>query len=182
VIGDAAGRIAWWLCRPSIGRALLCGAAAMYLGTFIGADAVTMFCAAQGARLLVRAFARRPVRDRALLPPRSRDRLTLEPIRSDLDPGFAIGQSGPEASHARVPASDADPGLTLDELIAGDPGPEPGDPRAELDESIDVAPTATARIVSSADAPRLAASANEAMRVAGTDAAQELRIAVAETS
>jgi hypothetical protein len=186
VIGDAAGRIAWWLCRPSLGRALLCGAAAIYLGTFIGVDAVTMFCAAQGARLLLRALARRSVRLEAALPiQRRRDRSAVEPIEADADAKLVVARLHEEASHAPQPWSDPKPEITLDELIAGDPGPEPGDPEPEFQEPVDLATTAeanedsSARIVPSVDVERLAVSANDA-GIVGSDAAEALRIAVVE--
>jgi hypothetical protein len=136
------GRIAGWLCRPSLGRALLCGVAAIYLGTFIGADAVTMFCAAQLARLVLRALARRPVRvGPALLMP-WRDRSAVKPIESDTESGFAILKRYEEARRAPAPVRPREPELTLDELIAGDPGPEPGDPGREPEEVVGLLSTA----------------------------------------
>jgi hypothetical protein len=125
-----------WMCRPSLGRALLCGFGAVYLGTFIGVDAVTMFCAAQVARLVLRAVARRRVRvGLAFLMPWW-DRLAVEPIEPDADPGLAIAERYNEIRRAPVPASDPEPEFTLDELIAGDPGPEPGDPGPTLEEVV----------------------------------------------
>ncbi len=183
-----AGQLARWLCRPSLGRALLCGAAAIYLGTFIGADAVTTFCAAQVARLVLRAIARRSVRmERALLAPRWRDRSPIEPTEPDADAGFVVAERYEETNHTPVLASDREPELTLDELIAGDPGPEPEDPGPEFDEpvasrsasetgadgceAVPIAPWVDAR----------ALSVRGKVPVGGSDAAEALRIAVAET-
>ena len=120
-----AGRIAWWRCRPSLGRALLCGGAAIYLGTFIGADAVTMFCAAQGVRLLVRALGRRRLRFRR--------RLLATDDRAEPSGAIAGEWEAGGRQHDQE-AVKADPELTVAELIAGDPGPEPGDPGPELEE------------------------------------------------
>jgi hypothetical protein len=189
VIGyGRAGRLAWWLCRPSLGRALLCGAVAIYLGTFIGADAVTMFCAAQVARLALRALARRSVRVEPVLPTQPWQDRSTAAIEPDADPGFAIAERYEETNHAAVSVSDPEPELTLDELIAGDPGPEPGDPGPELDEPVTWRSSTEAgangddavRIASWVDRQALAVSAKGGLPVAGSEAAEALRIAVAE--
>jgi hypothetical protein len=184
VTGYGAGRLVWWLCRPSLGRALLCGFGAIYVGTFIGADAVTMFCAAQGARLLFRVLARRSVRvEPAFLTSRRRDASTFAPTEPDADVGFVIAGGYAEASHAPVPRTDPEPELTLDELIAGDPGPEPGDPGPELDEPVGGMNGAdgdeTAPIGASVDGHPLVAWDKGKVSVCGSDAAEALRLAVA---
>jgi hypothetical protein len=154
------GRVAWWLCRPSLGRALLCGAVAIFFGTFIGVDAVTMFCAAQVVRLVLRAPARRPLRlGPALLRPVSGGRMAVEPVGGEADARLTFV----EPARVRTPPSDPETELTLDELIAGDPGTEPGDPGPEYAER------------------RPLPVCREDNVPVGSDVAEALRVAVAET-
>jgi hypothetical protein len=173
------GRIAWWLCQPSLGRALLCGVSAAYLGTFIGADAVTMFAAVQAVRLGIRAVGPKRLVQIVRRFPTLRSGKSAASTRTERRPVIdlrppLIEPHGPDGGQS----------MTLDELIAGDPGPEPGDPgpglpgsdsypsRADVD---DRAPMATG-----VDGG-VTLSTNGAGTAVGSDVAQALRMAVAET-
>ena len=121
---------------------------------------------------MVRALGRRRLVHGGprLLGPRWHDRAKLERIAPD--------QDGP------APWSDPEPELTLSELIAGDPGPEPGQPGPEFPES-----PGDASMSRGDDAARLALelggdaalASNDTVPAAGSDAAEALRVAVAET-
>jgi hypothetical protein len=112
-----AGGLLWWLCRPSLGRAILCGGTAIYLGTFIGADPVTMFCAAQGVRLLIPALTRQSVRVEPALPRSRRRDHTRFDAEPDTDAAFAIADRYQGANPPAVSVAVPEPELTLDELM-----------------------------------------------------------------
>jgi len=183
---SSPGGIGWWLCQPSVGRALLCGGGAVYLGTFLGVDAVTAFCAAQVARFTLRALGRRRLvhGGARVFGRRWRDRARLEPIGPYAETDAMSDGRYEEAHDGSVPRSEPERELTLSELIAGDPGPEPGHPGPEFPE-----PAGNTRTANGGDAARIAPgldghvgrSSNDTVPTAGSDAAEALRMAVAET-
>jgi hypothetical protein len=84
-------------------------------------DAVTAFFAAQGARFVVRRLGGRRLVN-GPLGSGWHDPLTVEPVGPHRA-GDAVGAAEyEESSDGPVPGSDVERELTLDELIAGDPG------------------------------------------------------------
>ncbi len=165
--------------------ALLCGVGAVYFGTFLGADAVTAFCLVQAARLAVRALGRRCVlHGRQVLAAPWWDRPRFESVEADRNPVFAIGESDDEAGRGRAPMTEPEPELTLDELIAGDPGAEPDDPGLGWDASIAATTTAGSgegeRIATRGDGD--SSPSRGKLVAAGSEAAEALRRAVADRS
>jgi hypothetical protein len=118
----------------------------------------------------------------APLTSRWRDRAPFN-VEHDTDAAFGIAEGYEETYQAPASVIDPEPELTLDELIAGDPGPEPGQPGWESLEPVGHAPPAdtdeAARSAAELDGATL--SSDGAATAAGSDAAEALRMAVLET-
>jgi hypothetical protein len=181
----APGQLVWWLGQPSLGGAALPSGRGLprHLSRRRRGDGVLRRPGRAVRGACPRPSPARPRRAAAPRPPVARSReVRAHCARPRGGRGERRALQG--ANDGPAPWSDPEPELTLSELIAGDPGPEPGQPGPEFPES-----PGDASMSRGDDAARLALelggdaalASNDTVPAAVSDAAEALRVSVAET-